>query len=297
MKKDYYEILGVSRSADEKQIRSAYRKLARKYHPDLNKEDNQAEERFKEVAEAFAVLSDKDKRAQYNRGGHDAFGPGFDPFAGSDPGGFDVGFGDLSSIFEMFGLGGAARAGRSRRGSPFGAPRGSDLRFEMSVPFVQAIQGGEVAIAVQRPNGEQERIKLRIPAGVEAGTTLKLAGKGNPGPPGTPAGDVYLTLGVEPHPALRLEGRDLVCDVSVGLARAALGGKVQVRTIDGTATVNIPAGTRSGQRLRLRGKGVPAANGKPAGNLYAVVQIHPPKKLDGRSRELLEEFDRLNPVP
>jgi molecular chaperone DnaJ len=353
-KKDYYEILGVPRTANAKEIKAAYRKLARKYHPDVNKGDKQAEDKFKEVAEAFAVLSDADKRAKYDRGGHEAFGPEFDPFAGFQAGDFEFGQGDLSSIFEMFGLGGggARRARRTRRRG------GADLRFEVQVPFVTAMRGGEIEVVIPRQapcptcggtgtrpgsaetacpqcggsgrtqqrrgavqisltcprcqgagrlpgepcetcrgagrQATQERMRVRIPAGIDDGGTLRLSGKGDAG---TPPGDAYLTVRVEPHPSFRREGRDLYSDVAIGLARAALGGHVEVPTLDGSATVSVPPGTRSGQRLRLRGRGVPASGSQPAGDLYAVIQIEPPRQLDARSRELLEEFQRLNPVP
>lgn len=320
--KDYYEILGVPRNAGEKEIKAAYRRLARKYHPDLNKGDKQAEEKFKELAEAFAVLSDPDKRAKYDRGGHEAFGPEFNPFAGSDFGQFDVGMGDLSQLFEMFGLGGAgaARAPRGRR-----ARRGGDLQLELRVPFMQAVLGGTVELAIPRETlctncagsgvkpgtGEpcpacggagrvvtQERVKTRLPAGIEDGTTLRLPGKGHAGSgKAAAAGDAFLTVRIEPHPLFRREGRDLFSDVAVGLARAALGGRIEVPTLEGTATVTLPPGTPSGRKLRLKGRGWPAAAGKPAGDLYAVVQITPPAQLDERSRELLEEFARLNPEP
>ena len=291
MKKDYYDILGVSRTAGDKKIKAAYRQLARKYHPDVNKGDQQAEERFKEVAEAFAVLSDKDKRTRYDRGGHEAFGPGFDPFAGFDFGQADAGFGDLSNLFEMFGFGGAGGARRRGRNRP---GRGADLRMEARIPFLQAIQGSTVHITIPR-NGIQERVKVRIPAGIEDGTTLRVPGKGNIGMRGGGSGDAMLVVRVDPHPVFRREGRNLIRDLPVGLARAGLGGKVKLRTLDGSATITLPAGTRSGQKLRLRGRGVPASSRKPAGDLYVVIQIQPPKELGGRSRELLEEFDRLNP--
>jgi DnaJ-class molecular chaperone len=286
VKKDYYETLGVPRTADEKEIKAAYRRLARKYHPDVNKGEKGAEEKFKSVAEAFAVLSDKDKRARYDRGGHEAFGPGFDPFAGFDAGQFDAGFGDLSSLFEMFGLG---RGGR--RGGRRVVRKGADVRVELQVPFLTAVRGDTVEIGMPRQGGS-ERVKVRIPAGIEDGGTLRLKGQGDRG---TPPGDAYLTIRIQPHPVFRREGGDLVCDVSIGIARAALGGKAEVETLDGKATVVIPPGTKSGRRLRLRGRGVPASGGRPAGHLYAVVQIQPPEELDSRSRELLEEFDRLNP--
>jgi len=291
MKKDYYEILGVGKTASAKELKAAYRRLARKFHPDVNKGDKQAEERFKEISEAFAVLSDADKRAKYDRGGHEAFGAGFDPFAGFDVGQADLGIGDLSSLFSMFGLGQQPRGGRRGR-----SPRGGNLRLELRIPFVQAVTGGTVEIVVPRA-GDRERIKVRIPTGVDEGSTLRLTGKGQPSPMGGPPGDAFLTLRIEPHAVFRRDGRDLQRDLPVGLARAALGGEVEVETLDGKATISLPAGTASGQRLRLRGRGVPASAGRRAGDLYVVVQIRPPKKLDDRSREIMEEFQRLNPSP
>lgn len=352
-KQDYYEILGVPKNADEKQIKAAYRRLARKFHPDVNKGDKAAEEKFKRVAEAFAVLSDPDKRARYDRGGHAAFGAGFDPFAGFDFSQFDFGFGNLSDLFGMF-----TGGGRPARGAA-GPARGEDLRFETRIGFEEAVRGmtlemtvprrvsctecagsgvvagsgetvcpdcrgtgrsaqrrGALQMAVtcarcrgagriagspcQRCAGEgrsrqEDKVKVRIPAGVEDGSTVRLAGRGDTGRNGGPPGDLYLLLRVEPHAVFRREGRNLLCEVPVGIARAALGGAIEVPTLDGPATIALPEGTRSGQKLRLRGKGVPGSKGQPSGDLYAVVQIHPPQSLDARSRELLEEFARLNP--
>ncbi len=298
-KKDYYDILGVSRDADEKAIKAAYRRLARKYHPDVNKEAG-SEDRFKEVSEAFAVLSDPQKRAQYDRGGHAAFGPDFDPFAGfgfdfrGGGRGGDFGFPHLSEIFEMFGMGGAGMGrGRSR------VRRGSDLQLEVRIPFREAVLGTTLSLVIPRQAGSErieDRVKVRIPAGIQDRGRVRLAGRGD-APPGGAPGDAFLIVRVEPDSRFRREGRDLLTDVPVSLARAALGGTVTVPTLDGSTTINLPAGTRSGQKLRLRGKGVPQPNSSPAGDLFAVVQIHPPKKLDKRSRELLEEFERLNPTP
>ena len=354
-KKDYYEILGVPRTADDKQIKAAYRKLARKHHPDVNKGEKRAEERFKEVAEAFAVLSDKEKRATYDRGGHEAFGAGFNPFAGSDVHNFDFGFGNLGDLFSMFtGFSGPARSGRSSRR----ATRGADLRLELRIPFMDALRGSTVDIQIPRQRacdvcggsgfetgmekacpdcagrgrteqrrhglqvsltcsrcggagrlagppcaacsgsgttGTKGRVKVRIPKGSADGDTLRLVGKGNSGSHGAPAGDAFLTLRVQPDPVFRREGQNLYCEAPIGLAKAALGGKVAVRTLDGESTINIPPGTRSGQKFRLKGKGVPGARGRATGDLYALIQIHPPQELDARSRELLEELQRLHP--
>jgi len=285
-KKDYYEILGVARNASAAEIKSAYRKLARKYHPDVNQGDKTAEAKFKDVAAAFAVLSDKVKRAKYDQGGHEAFGPGFNPFEGY---GFDaqsIRIDDLSDLFEMFTSAGRGSRGRNR------PRRGADVEGAVRIPFREAIRGTTVEL-----NVDGSAVKVRVPAGVDDGARVRVAGQGPAGTNGGPNGDIYLSVQVQPDPVFRREGNDLYSDVTVGLARAALGGTVPVPTLDGEATVQLPAGTRSGQKLRLRGKGVPASGPRPAGDLYAVVQIAPPRTLDRRSREILEEFARLNPSP
>lgn len=292
-KEDYYEILGVSRDANEKQLKAAYRSLARKHHPDLNKGDAKAEEKFKQVSEAFAVLSDPEKRAKYDRGGHAAFGAGFDPFAGFDvrAAGFED-FGDvLGKMFGGFDFGGGSR-GRAR------PRRGNDLKVGLSIDFMEAVRGTTLSLRVPRqgPRGarSEDEVKARVPAGVKDGSTVRVAGKGDAGSAGGPPGDLYLAISVKPHPMFRREGDNIVCDVPVGFADAALGGTAEVPTIEGKSTIQIPPGTRSGQRMRLAGKGIPAGKARPAGDLYAVIQIHPPAKLDRRSRELLEEFRKLN---
>jgi molecular chaperone DnaJ len=351
-KKDYYEVLGIPRSAGEKAIKAAYRKLARKYHPDVNKGDKAAEEKFKEISEAFAVLSDSEKRAKYDRGGHEAFGPGFDPFAGFDFA--SAGLGDFSELFDLFGLGGRPRSSRGRRRP------GRALRRALRISFLDAVHGttltlsiprhvacggcngsgsspgsGEsvcpdcrgsgrrqqrtlglhVATACNRCGGSgrvgtacgvcggagrerrEDRVKVRIPAGVDDGSVVRLAGKGDVGERGGPPGDLFLTIEVERHALFRRQGRDLYCDLPVTVARAALGGNVAVPTLDQPTTIAVPPGTRSGQKFRLKGHGVPGSKGEPAGDLYALIQIHPPRTMDSRSRELLEEFQRLNPEP
>ena len=313
--KDYYATLGVAKSATDKELKQAYRKLARKHHPDVNPGDKSAEEKFKEVSGAFAVLSDPDKRAKYDRGGHEAFEPGFDPFQGTTIDFEDLGLGNLSDIFEMFG------GGPRRRGAPHRAARGEDLSLEMRLPFVDAIHGTTVEVAIPRAvpcshcggrgrlaNGAPcrvcrgagrvsvtESVKTRIPAGIDDGGRVRIRGKGNDGVGGGPAGDAYVTIRVEPHPQFRREGSDLVCEVPVGVVKATLGGDVEVPTLDGRTTIKIPPGTRGGQRFRLKGMGVAARTGHPAGNLYAVTQIVTPRELDPRSREIFQELARLDP--
>jgi len=288
-KKDYYEILGISRSASEKEIKAAYRKLARKYHPDVNPGDKAAEDKFKEMAEAFAVLSDKDKRARYDRGGHEAFGPDFDPFAGFDFRTAGFGIGDLSEILGMFGAGLGGRRHAPRRGN--------DLQVEVRIPFRDAVTGTTLDLTLPRRGAgrrpTQDKVKVRIPPGIADGDKVRVPGKGDAGAAGGPAGDAYLVIRVEPHPLFRREGRDVVCEVPIGVTTAVLGGTLDVPTLDGRTTINVPPGTRSGQRFRLKGRGVPASGRAPAGDLYALIQIHPPKKLDARARELFEELKRL----
>lgn len=313
---DYYETLGVQRTADEKTIKAAYRKLARKWHPDVNSGDATAEAKFKEISEAFAVLSDPKKRAQYDRGGHAAFGSDFDPFAGTgfSPGGQGGAHGfnvpDLSDLFDMFGLGGS-QAGQGRRR----AARGRDLEMRLDVPFMDAVQGTTLTLKIPRLIGcdrchgqdprcvvcggrgmkrIEDKVRVRIPAGIEEGTRVRVSGKGDAGRGGGPAGDAYLKIHVLTHPLFRREGLDLVVEIPVGIVGATLGGTVKVPTLDGHAEINLPAGTRSGVRMRLKGRGVKKTDGT-TGDLYAVIQIHPPKKLDERSKTLLEEFDKLNP--
>ena len=358
-KKDYYELLGVSKSASDKEIKAAYRKAARKYHPDVNPGDKAAEDKFKEVAEAFAVLSDPQKRAAYDQRGHEAFGPDFNPFGDGNVDLRGFGFGDLSDLFDLFGRGGGVRGAEFHaRGRP---ARGEDLQASVEVSFLDAVQGTTLELSLprqasctvcggtgnapgaqevecpdcggtgrktQRRKGLQvsltcsrcqgagrvraaacpacggagrtvrhDPVKVRIPPGVEDGARLRLAGQGSSGAAGGPPGDLYLDVRVAPHPLFRREGRDLHVEVPVGLAKAALGGSVDVPTLEGRSTIAIPPGTRSGQKLRLKGRGVPASGARPAGDLYALVQIVPPKSLDERSRALLEEFARLNPAP
>jgi DnaJ-class molecular chaperone len=295
-RKDYYEILGVSRTATEKDLKSAYRKLARKYHPDVNPGDKSAETKFKEVSEAFAVLSSPEKRAKYDRGGHEAFEPGFNPFQGSTIDFEDLGLGNLSDIFELFG------GGRGRRGAGRGPRRGEDLQLEMSLPFADAIHGTTVEVgiprAVARASGRAtvtEKVKTRIPPGIDDGERIRVPGKGNEGAGGGAAGDAYIVIRVEPHPLFKRDGNDLVCEVPIGVVKATLGGDLDVPTLEGRATIKIPPGTRGGQRFRLKGRGVAARAGHPAGDLYAAVQIVTPKNLDARARELFEELSRLIP--
>jgi DnaJ-class molecular chaperone len=294
MPRDYYEVLGVARDASEADVKKAYRKLARQYHPDRNPGDKTAAGKFKEVQEAYDVLSDKNKRAQYDRfgfagpmpeggpGGFQWGGAGFDPSA--------FGAGSLDELLRHFAQAqaGSARGaegpdleelfgrGRGRRGR---RARPQEVEAEASIPFLTAALGGTVSLSV-----DDRQIEVKIPAGVEEGQRLRLAGQGPGG------GDLYLKLHIQPHPYFRREGNDIILEVPLSVAEAILGSKVDVPTPDGThLSVKIPPGTSSGARLRLRGKGI------KGGDQYIEVKVVVPRVSDARSRELIEEFARLNP--
>lgn len=286
--KDYYSTLGVPRDATDEAIRTAYKNLARKYHPDVNQGDPQAEERFKEIAEAYAVLGDSKKRQQFDTRGPEGFSPGIDlsefmrraRAGGANP--IDLGalFGDL--------FGGGGR-------DPFGsrARRGQDVEASLRIEFRDAVEGVTLPLQIQGPGGP-EAVTVRIPPGVSDGGRLRIAGKGQPGSGGGPPGDLYVRIQVRAHPFFRQDGEILVCRIPLTLAEATLGGNITLPTLDGDTTMTIPAGTRSGQRFRIKGKGIPDRRGG-RGPLYVDVSIVPPRKIDDESRRLLEEFAQRNP--
>jgi molecular chaperone DnaJ len=345
-KRDYYELLGVSRTATEAELKSAFRKLAMQHHPDRNPGDKDCEHRFKEINEAYDVLKDADKRAAYDRFGHAAF----------EHGGSGHGFGsDFASSFadifdDLFGMG-----GRRTRGS--GRERGADLRYNMEISLEEAFGGkaaqiriptpvtceacsGSGAKAGTRPRacptcGGQGRIRhaqgfftlertcpacqgrgqviedpcpncsgsgrvtrertlsVNIPAGVEDGTRIRLAGEGEAGVRGGPAGDLYIFLSIKPHEFFQRDGADIFCRVPIAMTAASLGGHIDVPTLDGGQTrVKIPEGTEAGKQFRLKGKGMPVLRSKVTGDMYIQVEVETPKNLTRRQRELLEEFER-----
>lgn len=294
--RDFYEALGVSRDASADDIRRAYRKLARKFHPDVNK-DPGAEERFKEVSEAYDVLSDPDKRAKYDRfgaawrqagdGAADRQPSGFDA-GGFGPGGFgdvrvefgDGDVGDFGDVFEsLFG-------GRRGRGGFGGfAARGSDHEAVLELTLEEAARGGRRSVTL----GDGRSYDVSIPVGVKHGQRIRLAGEGGQGAGGGPSGDLFLRVQLKPHPRFRLDGRNLHVDVPVAPWEAALGATVEVPTLDGTAKVKVPAGSSSGRKLRLRGQGFPGPRGGH-GDLYATVKIVVPKHLSDREQELFEQL-------
>jgi len=346
-KRDYYQTLGVSRDASAEELKKAYRKLAMKHHPDRNPGDKSAEERFKEASEAYQVLSDPERRAQYDRFGHAAFeqGAGF--------GGFDfsaAGFEDIfSDIFGDF-FGGGRGRGRTR------AQRGEDLRYDLEIRFEDAVFGTERVINIPRLSscdacsgkgtkggaaratcsacrgsgqlrfqqgfftiaktcgqcgGQGTVIKdpcrscggsgvtqtthalnVKIPAGVDTGSRLKLRGEGEAGRNGGPPGDLYVIINVSSHPLFARQDNDIVCEVPVSFAQAALGAEIDVPTIEGKLKMKVAPGTQSGTVLRLRGKGVPDVRGAARGDQLVRVVVETPRKLTARQRELLEEFAR-----
>ena len=349
-KRDFYETLGVSRDADDKALKAAFRKLAVKHHPDKNPGDHTAEVKFKEVSAAYECLKDPQKRAAYDRFGHAAFenGPG---------GGFHGDFtASMSDIFDnIFGdmMGGARRGARS------GRERGADLRYNMEITLDEAYAGRTAEIEVPtkvtcgtcsgtgaKPGSapktcatcdghgrvraaqgffsiertcptchgrgsvisdpcsechgagrvtEERKLSVSIPAGIEDGTRIRLAGEGEAGLRGGPAGDLYIFLSIRPHAFFQRDGADIFCRVPVAIATAALGGEFQVPTIDGGKTrVKLPDGTQTGKQFRLKGKGMPVLRTSRVGDMYIQVVVETPRNLTRKQRELLEEFDRVS---
>jgi molecular chaperone DnaJ len=349
-KRDYYEVLGVSRTCSEVELKAAFRKLAMQHHPDRNPGDNDCEHKFKEINEAYDVLKDGDKRAAYDRFGHAAFEQG-----GMGGGhGFGADFGStFADIFEgIFGMGGA-------RGRSSGRERGSDLRYNMEIDLVEAFAGKTAQVRIPTsvtceacsgsgakpgtkpktcatcggagrvrhaqgfftlertcpacqgrgqviddpcPNcsgaGRVTRdrtLTVNIPAGVEDGTRIRLAGEGEAGLRGGPAGDLYIFLSIAPHEFFQRDGADLHCRVPISMVTAALGGEFEVPAIDGSEVrVKVPAGTQTGRRFRLASKGMPVLRSKQTGDMYVQVAVETPQNLSKRQRELLAEFDKLS---
>jgi molecular chaperone DnaJ len=344
MKRDYYEILGVDRGVSPDQLKRAYRTLAHRYHPDKNPEDPDAEARFKEASEAYAVLSDPEKRSVYDRLGHAGIsGGGGDPFAGFDP------FSNFSDLFNEF-FGGDL-FGRRQRG---GAQRGADLRYDLEVDFSVVANGGESTLRIPRHetceacegrggdretcpachghgsvqlqqgffrisrtcdrcqglgeslrracsecrgHGRVENVQtrtVRIPAGVDHGTRLRLQGEGEAGLRGGPAGDLYVVISAEEHPLFEREGADILCELPVSISQAALGGKVDVPTIEGKTELELRPGTQSGQVIRLRGCGLPRLGGGPRGDQHVRIFVEIPTRLSDEQRELLQRFAEVS---
>lgn len=313
--KDYYEILGVGRNADQDEIQRTYRKLARKYHPDINK-DPGAEDKFKEVSEAYEVLKDAEKRQKYDQFGQawkqaQQTGGGAPPgwehvhFGGGGPGaergGFDFeGFGasGFSEFFEsLFGGGGRGGFGGFPGGGAGTAGttgtwvrRGTDHEARLRVSLGDGYRGAERSLTLTDPEtGERQTVRVRIPKGIRPGQKIRLSGKGGKGSGGGGAGDLLLKVEIEPHPVFSLDGTDLETTVDIAPWVAALGGRVEVPTLDGPRAVKVPAGSSSGRRIRLRGKGYPQSGGG-YGDLFAELRIVVPDELTAEERRLFEEL-------
>ncbi len=322
---DPYAILGVARDASQEEIRRAHRKLAKQYHPDRNKGDENAVKRFKEVQSAYEILSDPKKRENFDRFGHaepgfpGAGGSGFRPGQGAQRvyswkagDGHDIPIDDLDDLFSAFagGAGGAAGGGRgsifddlfggrAQRGGPQarrsgGARVNADVEHPVQLSFEQAIHGTTLEIARTAPDGQRSTISVKIPPGVRDGQRIRLKGKGNPGGPGQAAGDLFIVCKVAPHRAFRRDGNDIHLDVPLTVAEATLGTKVEIPTIDGPTTLTIPPGTPGGAKLRLKQKGVRPAGQETRGDQYVTVRIVPPKQLTDEQKRLMEQFQSLD---
>ncbi|WP_409409647.1 DnaJ C-terminal domain-containing protein [Acidithiobacillus ferriphilus] len=302
--KDYYKILGVERSADADAIKASYRKMARKYHPDVSKEKD-AEDRFKDLQEAYEVLKDPEKRAAYDQlGSNWRAGQDFRPPPGwgqQAGGGADFGGGGFSDFFESIFR---QQQGGGFRGSGGGGFRnqGEDSEATIRVSLEDAAHGAQreinLEVPTMGPDGrmrrEARRLTVKIPKGIRAGQRLRMAGQGAPGMGGGPNGDLYLHIQFQPHPRFRVEGSDLYHDLHITPWEAALGASVEVPTLDGDVRMKIPAGSASGQKLRLSQKGLPGSGGKAPGDLYAVIQILVPKKISEPEKTLWNQLAEIS---
>lgn len=352
-KRDYYEILEISRTATEVEIKAAYRKLAIKHHPDKNPNDHTAEEKFKEAAEAYSVLSDPQKRAAYDRFGHQGVGSG----AGA---GFNPGFSNIEDIFDLFGFGdmfGGSRGGNSTRTS---AQRGADLRYDLEISLEEAAAGVEEKLRIPRlekcdecsgtgaeqgssaetcqtcsgsgqtryqqgffsvmrtcPNcagkgqiiknpckkcrgagrvEKEKTLEVKIPAGVETGSRLRINGEGEAGANGGPSGDLFVVIHVKEHEIFERQGANLYSAAPISFAQAALGAEIEVKTLDGEEKLKIPAGTQTGTVFRIKSQGMPSLGGRGKGDLYVAVTLITPKSLTKEQRKLLEQLAEIEDV-
>ncbi len=313
MGRDYYEVLGVDRTASADEIKRAYRRLIKKYHPDRNPDDPSAEGRFKEVQAAYEVLGNKDKRAEYDQFGEAAVGRWETQPTGQRVytwgGGSQIPFEDLQDLFSAFGgrgsgasvfgdlFGGAAtRTGRQRRAAP-PPTQGRDEERVVQLSFEEAVRGTTVEVSVHSDGKARETLHVKVPAGVEDGSRIRIRGRGGSGRAGGAAGHLYLRCEVGRHPFFRREGLDIHLDLPISITEAALGAKLEVPTLGGPVTLTIPPGTSSGVRLRMRGKGIRPPSGT-AGDQIVAIQIVTPRSLDPAQQRLLEQLrDSLSEDP
>src|SRR5947209_5406961 len=312
--RDYYETLGVSKTASEEEIRSAFRKLARKYHPDVAKDKKAAEEKFKEINEAYEVLGDAEKRKKYDQLGVDWNRPGgFQPppgwqWEGQQPGGgfyqsggdgggvqFEFGGTGFSDFFEAFFGGGRGRSAFGGFGGRAAtAERGADVQADIMVTLEEALHGSTRTVSLRRAGSNKvENYQVKIPRGVHEGQRIRLRGQGEAGAGGGKSGDLFLRVRLARHPDFTVEGSDLIHEVKIEPWRAVLGSELDVPTLEGNVRLKLPPGTQGGQRFRLRERGLPAISGK-RGNLYVVAQMNIPKKLTEREREIWSELAKLH---
>ena len=322
VKRDYYDVLGIDRNADEKTIKKAYRKLAKKYHPDTNAGNADAADKFKEVNEAYDVLSDPKKKKMYDQFGHAAFEAGADPGAGAGAGGFGGFQSDgngsyqefhfngenMDDIFgDIFGnmFHGGSASGRSRRTSGFTGgfggesfkSKGSDIKAGITVGFDEAAFGGDKVITLSNPENPGQpgqSLKVHIPAGIDNGKSIRLRGKGMPGTGGGEAGDLLLKVTVAPKPGYERKGMDVYTTVSVPYTTAVFGGEALVHTLYGDVMCKIKEGTQSGSKIRLRGKGIVSMKDSSVhGDQYVTIQIEVPRNLSPQARQKLKEFEEI----
>ena len=310
--KDYYSVLGVAKNASQEEIQRAYRKLARKYHPDINKTSG-AEDTFKDIGEAYEVLKDPEKRAKYDRygaawkaaqQGGGAPPPGYEDIwfdlGGTDDFMFSGGSGFSSFFEQLFGAAAGRGTAQGRRGArrhtagaQWSMP-GTDQEARLALTLEEAAHGGEREISLSSPTtGQSKTYMVRIPQGIRPGQRIRLAGQGEKGIGGGPPGDLYLMVEILPHPIFRLEDRDLYTTVPVTPWEAALGAEVTLATLDGAVNVKIPPGSSSGRTIRLKGKGFPDPRGS-AGDLYAEISIRVPETLSGEERRLFEQLAKVS---
>ncbi len=299
--RDYYKILGVDQNVSQEEIRKAYRKLARKYHPDINPGNKEFENKFKDISVAHDVLSDSKKRKLYEEFGTAGLAGGFDPDqartyrrwqeqSARSGGSYEFRFEDLSDPGDLFGardvFGGA---GRRRYAGPI---PGADVEFALDIDFLDAVRGFKTRLTVQRPKASapHETITVNVPPGAETGKRIRLRSKGEPGVNGGPPGDLYIVPRIKRHSLLTRSGKDLLMDLPVTVGEAIKGASVEVPTLVGKVKVRIPAGSHSGLQLRVVGKGVPAHRKTTAGDLLLRVMVHVPK--DGVSQDIADKIDR-----
>jgi curved DNA-binding protein len=301
---NYYDILGVQKGASDDEIKKAYRKLALKYHPDRNQGDKVAEEKFKSISEAYAVLSDAEKRKKYDMFGESGFHQQYsteDIFRGTDFSKIfsEFGFGgDPGNIFSSIfggGFGGGPRgAGGFGGGFRTGPMRGQDLEYEMTIGFMEAYQGTERQIRFRTSDGTERELRVRIPPGASDGSRLRVAGKGAPGPGGGPAGDLYVVIKMSAHPEFQRVGDDIETPVKLKISAALLGTSSEVQTPQGPKRIKIPAGVRPGTKIRLKGLGFPRRGGAERGDLHAVVEYEIPDQLTDAQRQAISTLQEVN---